>query len=290
MKEEKLFEIMEDIDEKYIDEARQTKKKGKKPIWMKWIAAAACFCVCLTGLLAVRYITPDTSTDSNTASQNAEANMEKEAKNDLSEDSESSKSSISEELQKRIQDLQSAENIADRVGWIVIENRIYMQDTSIDITKLEKDSYIGRASEFIGTYQSDNDDDGCSGDVYSIADTQDIVVVMLDNGGVVCLRTEDRTTTPYDAPVDEETYHEATSYPDDIEQLQNSISKAMGNGELPFVVTSSIMENPLRLEVSVTTKDEELLDKVRAYDPTGKYLVIIYGEDDSTEDLLMEKE
>lgn len=35
MKEEKLFEIMEDIDEKYIDEARQTKKKGKKPIWMK---------------------------------------------------------------------------------------------------------------------------------------------------------------------------------------------------------------------------------------------------------------
>lgn len=53
MKEEKLFEEMSDIDEKYIAEARNT-CNGKKPIkWTKWMAVAACVCVVLGAVIVI---------------------------------------------------------------------------------------------------------------------------------------------------------------------------------------------------------------------------------------------
>lgn len=92
-----------------------------------------------------------------------------------------------------------------------------------------------------------------------------------------------------DVPVDETTYHEAEDYPEDIMQLQSVISQAMSNGELDFVISSSIMENPLRLEVCVTTQEEEKLALLRKYDSEGKYLVIVSGSGQSHNDLVVEK-
>ena len=198
MKEEKIFEALEDIDEKYIVEARQTTKKKKNLEKMKWMAVVACFSVCLTSLFAIYFIMSDNSTDSNSGSQNTELIMEKEAKKDVKEDSDSI---ISKELKTRIQELQEAGKLSDFIGWIVIEDRIYVQNVNIDITKIEKDIYLGRASEFIGNYQSD---DGCDGDVYSVVDMQDMVVIMLDNGGIVCLMAEDRIENDSDSLLDKE--------------------------------------------------------------------------------------
>ena len=50
MKEEKIFEIIADINEKYIAEAKIKPKKKKKQVWIKWIAAAACLCLILVGV------------------------------------------------------------------------------------------------------------------------------------------------------------------------------------------------------------------------------------------------
>ena len=47
MKNEKLFEAMTDIDEKYIAEAKTDTVKTKKKTFIKWIAAAACFAIIL---------------------------------------------------------------------------------------------------------------------------------------------------------------------------------------------------------------------------------------------------
>ena len=44
MKEEKLFESIANIDEKYVAEARATTARRKKPIWTRWAVAAACLC------------------------------------------------------------------------------------------------------------------------------------------------------------------------------------------------------------------------------------------------------
>lgn len=80
-----------------------------------------------------------------------------------------------------------------------------------------------------------------------------------------------------DVPADSNgnVYREQTPYSDDILDLQSRISADMAEGKLPFVVSSSIMENPLRLEIRVTTQDEELINMVREYDPDSIYISIV---------------
>lgn len=43
MKEEKIFELIADIDEMYVAEARAKSAKKKQPVWIKWVVTAACF-------------------------------------------------------------------------------------------------------------------------------------------------------------------------------------------------------------------------------------------------------
>ena len=44
MTNEKLYEVLGDINEKYVSEARAY-HKAKKPVWLKWGAVAACLCL-----------------------------------------------------------------------------------------------------------------------------------------------------------------------------------------------------------------------------------------------------
>lgn len=91
------------------------------------------------------------------------------------------------------------------------------------------------------------------------------------------------------APVDKDIYHEARAYSAELTDLQNRISKAMINKELPFVIESAIYENPDRLHVVVTTKDEELLARLKAFDTTGGLLEIEYSEYNNKAKNLVEK-
>ena len=63
----------------------------------------------------------------------------------------------------------------------------------------------------------------------------------------------------------------------------------MRTKELPFVIESAIYENPDRLHVVVTTKDEELIAKLKAFDTTGRLLEIEYSEYNNTVKSLVEK-
>ncbi len=44
MTNEKFYEVLGDINEKYVEEAREY-HKAKKPVWLKWGAIAACLCL-----------------------------------------------------------------------------------------------------------------------------------------------------------------------------------------------------------------------------------------------------
>lgn len=97
---------------------------------------------------------------------------------------------IGEELQSGIDALQAS----DSLGWIVYEERIYIQSVNMDVIDLENNteniklgSYLGRASEFIGYYQKK---DGCDGDLYEIADNSELLYLKLDNGGTIWLAAE----------------------------------------------------------------------------------------------------
>jgi len=60
MTNEKLYEILGDINEKHVEEARGY-RKIKKPVWLKWGAMAACLCLVLAGfagLLHQSLLTP----------------------------------------------------------------------------------------------------------------------------------------------------------------------------------------------------------------------------------------
>lgn len=81
-----------------------------------------------------------------------------------------------------------------------------------------------------------------------------------------------------DAPVDESTYEEAHRYSDEVESIQAAISQAMADGELPFVTSSAIHENPVRITVTVNTTDAALLDQVKAFDPSGEIIEIVYSD------------
>lgn len=56
MTEEKIFENMAEIDEKFIVEAHETKNKAPKNTWISWTAVAACLCVAIGIIFLVKYL------------------------------------------------------------------------------------------------------------------------------------------------------------------------------------------------------------------------------------------
>lgn len=62
-----------------------------------------------------------------------------------------------------------------------------------------------------------------------------------------------------------------------VTELQDKVSDAMRNGELPFVVVSAVYENPYRLHVVVTSDAEEDLQKLWDLDSAGGVLEVEYA-------------
>lgn len=50
MKKEDMFEVLNDIDDEYIEQAE---KKSAKKTWVKWAGLAACLCLVIAGVFAV---------------------------------------------------------------------------------------------------------------------------------------------------------------------------------------------------------------------------------------------
>lgn len=63
-----------------------------------------------------------------------------------------------------------------------------------------------------------------------------------------------------------------------LEELQQKITRAMVNKELPFVVSSAVMEQAGKIKVIVTTNSEEELKKLKALDTVGGTLDIEYQQ------------
>lgn len=75
-----------------------------------------------------------------------------------------------------------------------------------------------------------------------------------------------------------------------LTELQEKISKKMQSKELTFVTTSSLMEEKNNIKVTVTTKDENELKKLKELDTIGGAIEIEYNENPiAHEDLLVEK-
>lgn len=81
-----------------------------------------------------------------------------------------------------------------------------------------------------------------------------------------------------DVPVEESGYQEAGGHitQGEAAELQDKITDAMRKGELPYVISSAIYENPDRVHVVISRDDEDTRSRLEALDTTGKALEIEY--------------
>lgn len=359
MKKEDFFEILGDVNDQFIEEAHMQNENNNKITWKKWGAIAACLMVAaLSVTLANRVLTvKDDPTDAvkptsfrtdetllqNDADESAVMQEESKTSSDILNDSKdpTAVQEVEEKntlLQKRIEDLSSG----DSLGWIVYENRIYMQDFNIDIDSLENNQNqlklsesLGRPSDFQGFYQNAGEIDG---DVYLVIEHPDIICIKLANGATIWLGVEDDTSSnsdraDNDIPADVNgNYYDAIrsdslegsisdfyggSYTDSngrftvvlvqdtpasrdaicnelgisendtvfvegkytlkyLTELQNKISTAMQDKELPFVTASRVDEISNCIRISVTTGDETQLKKIHQFDDIGGAIKVDY--------------
>jgi hypothetical protein len=68
MKKEEFAEVLGDLNEKYIKEAR-TQQRPRKTTWFKWGAIAACLCIVLAGVISISHWQKEPQTGYETTEQ-----------------------------------------------------------------------------------------------------------------------------------------------------------------------------------------------------------------------------
>lgn len=311
MNAKKFSDAMSELDDKYIDEAinykkkvKKSRKKTNKHSLIKWGAMAACLCLIVAGVFTLpHFIGYDTPSTPPVAVENAYGfTMER-----------------SDVLYLPI-------SFSERKTFgLIDENATGLTDEN---TYQITDDDLGDVMGIVG----DSQDESIIGEtVYHFIKfpSDDAICIVKVNGiyqfyvkeGVAGIEGTDNPDINIDAPVDENTCHEVepnapaenetghydiepeenqqtqseeaiteTNTPaspatetfnevitlEYITELQAKVSTAMSNGDLPFVSSSAVYENPYRLHVVVTSTAENDLSKLEAFDTIGGALEIEY--------------
>lgn len=191
MKKEDLFDILGDINNEYIMEAHmKNKKKNLLPL-IRWGAVAACFALLVIGIPMIEQFSPDVDGNKPNADVTPVENPNKVEELQAGKEESLNEQNVSEDIREKVEELK----MSDTLGWIVYDNKIYIQDMNVDTLYLESNQDIlglseclGRASDYLGAYQNN---DSCDGDVYLLADNSEIMCIKLDNGGTIWLGLEE---------------------------------------------------------------------------------------------------
>jgi hypothetical protein len=133
------------------------------------VAVAACLAV----VVAVAVFVPRKTTEPALPDQDETKDVEFADSNDPDDTSDDAR------LQEQIRELQAG----DSLGWLVVDEKIYVQ-SDVEYRETDEDIFLGKASSFTGNYQ---DEDACDGDVYAAYANSNIIYIKLDNGGTVIL-------------------------------------------------------------------------------------------------------
>lgn len=294
MNAKKFSDAMSELDDKYIDEAinykkkvKKSRKKTNKHSMIKWGAMAACLCLIVAGAFTLpHFIGNDTPSTPPVAEENAYGfTMEG-----------------SDVLYLPISFSQR------KTFGLIDENATGLTDEN---TYQITDDDLGDIMGIVG----DSQDESIIGEtVYHFIKfpSDDAICIVKVNGiyqfyvkeGVAGIEGTNNPDINIDEPVDENTYHEvepntppspATETFNEvitleyITELQAKVSTAMSNGDLPFVSSSAVYENPYRLHVVVSSNAENDLSKLEAFDTIGGALEIEYDANPiSVEDVLTE--
>ena len=294
MNAKKFSDAMSELDDKYIDEAinykkevKKSRKKTNKHSMIKWGVMAACLCLIVAGAFTLpHFIGNDTPSTPPVSEENAYGfTMEG-----------------SDVLYLPISFSQR------KTFGLIDENATGLTDEN---TYQITDDDLGDIMGIVG----DSQDESIIGEtVYHFIKfpSDDAICIVKVNGiyqfyvkeGVAGIEGTNNPDINIDEPVDENTYHEVEpntpSSPatetfnevitlEYITELQAKVSTAMSNGDLPFVSSSAVYENPYRLHVVVSSNAENDLSKLEAFDTIGGALEIEYDANPiSVEDVLTE--
>jgi len=278
MNAKKFSDAMSELDSKYIDEALNYKKKAKKPVWIKWGAMAACLCLIVAGAFTLpHFIGNDIPSTPPVVEENAYG-FTMEGSDVLY-------------LPISFSQRKTFGLIDENVTGLTDENTYQITDDDLgDIMGIvgdsQDESIIGETVYHFIKFPSD--------DVICIVKVNGIYQFYVKEG-VAGIEGTNNPDINIDAPVDENTYHEVepnapaeneTGHESEtghevitleyITELQAKVSTAMSHGDLPFVSSSAVYENPYRLHVVVSLNAENDLSKLEAFDTIGGALEIEY--------------
>lgn len=258
------------------------KKTGKKISWQKWAAMAACLCIVAVGALTLPTLfdsnTPPTSpiqnelaysfTMGNSETQYDEISFAQRKHFGLVDEN---ATGLTEENTYQITPddlgtiMGTVGDCADEkmIGATVYHYAAFPDDTAICIVE-----YNGKYQFYVDRNFTDFDDRNY------LDNNMDIPVD--EDAEIEGKQPEENPSNDFIEEQHDETAKVSTKEVDDtditleyVTELQNKVSNAMINDELPFVVSSAVYENPYRLHVTVTSNAESDLQKLKAFDKLG---------------------
>ena len=305
-----LLDAMEHIDPEYIEKAEnyRARKKKKVPLWVGSIAAAAC--VCLVVGISVWNMQKTARVYSVAEALSDEAPMILgDAYEEAPEEAAVEEAAGSYDAAEAYDSIEeTAEDTADYAAakeeeeadtaadidmdayprMVMLKGVLYYDSGEISTETRSSDGTIEESVSFVP--EKDGQSNFGTGYEFRYGENPNTVDVFIDDAWYTFLKYDgwsetvnqylsiQKGTSDSDAPVNEDTYSEARSYSPEVMDLQSRISAAMANRELPFVVSSSILENPDRVHVVVTTTNKEDMDRLKGYDLSGRLIEIEYRE------------
>lgn len=248
MKKEDLFDALSGINDQYIKDAHINNKRKNSISWMKWGAIAACFAVLVLCIPVVTKLSSGEDDNTPTVELSSKENINKV---------ENSQDNNSANIPMRGDTETSDTTIPDAPA---DSNGEYNEE--VDRSDLTIDS-----SEFFGGSYTDA------------------------NGRFVIILTEDTPTnrtaicTELGRSESNTIFVKGTYTLTYLTELQEKITNAMINKELPFVVSSGVYEMTNNIVVVVTTNDETELLKLYALDTIGGAIKVEYSSVVGTDDL-----
>ncbi len=264
MKKEDLFEFFGDIDNRYIKEVHKKNKREKFFTWTKWETIAACFALFV---LCIPIINRLSRVEDDNILVVESVPIEN---NNKVEDLQSNKEESANIKETESEDETLAEGVSSEVPETIIE------DVPADGN--------GEYNEAINSSDLTKDTSAFFGGSYTDANGKFVIVLTEDtpaNRTAICKelgRSESNTT-----------FVKGTYTLEYLTELQEKITNAMVNKEIPFVVSSVLSETTNNIIIGVTTMDEAELEKVYAFDTIGGAIKVEFSEGAGKEELLLPK-
>ena len=273
MKKEDLFDTLGDINNQYIKEAHMKNERKNNFAWAKMGTIAACFALLVLCIPMVTRLSP--VEDANTPTVES---LPIENNNKI------------ENLQNNKEEfanIQESEEIVDTQGTEATDESLKGNDSTEVPETIVQDvpaDNKGEYNEEVNSSDLTKDTSEFFGGSYTDANGKFVIVLTEDtpaNRTAICKelgRSESNTT-----------FVKGTYTLAYLTELQEKITNAMVNKELPFVVTSGVYETTNNIVISVTTNDEAELAKVYALDTIGGAIKAEFSTGAETKELLLPK-